>query len=165
MKIPIAEVKQSWFAALSQLPALALATMHPAWPGPDLLYGPATNGGTYKAAIWFGATTTSYERHSMRADRQRRIVTATFPVLIEVMVAGVSNDARQDPMPAGLLAEQIAYDLWQPIDEHIADEKHLSRPDLVNSAVVDGDTADAGFTDTGFGYRLSMPVIAEFRLL
>lgn len=162
-KVPIAEVKQVWCAALRALPELVAVNIHPAWPGEDLLYTPELNA-DIKAAIWFGPSVCTYERHSMRADRQRRLVTCTFPVIIEVLVAGVGSDADME-YPAGLLAEQYAYDLWQPIDEHVADEKHLSSPSLVESAVVDGEDVDAGFTDTGYGYRLSMPIISKFRLL
>lgn len=162
MKVPIAEVKQSWADALTVLPVFSTVSIHPAWPGEPLLYSTnVPSAGSWKAAIWFGSSLPSYAQHSMRADRQRRIVTARFDVLIEVQVSGESNEAGA----AALLAEQIAYDLWQPIDEHIADEKHLSRPDLVNSAVVEGGNPEAGFIDTGYGYRMAMTVAAEFRLL
>lgn len=162
MKVPIAEVKQAWRGALAVLPEFAGVPIHPAWPGDNLLFVtdvPVT--ANWKAAIWFGPSLASYERHSMRADRQRRIVTVTFGVFIEVQVMGVSNELGA----AALQAEQIAYDLWQPIDEHVADDKHLASPALVDSVVVDGDQAVAGFTDTGYGYRLQMPVTAKFRLL
>lgn len=167
-KVPIAEVKQDWRDALAILPEFAGGTVpiHAAWPGEDLLYLtnlPAVVN--WKAAIWFGPSTPLYERHSMRADRQRRIVTVDFTVHVQVEMVGESNDTTKTDMIAMLRAEQIAFDLWQPIDEHVADEKHLSRPDVVESAVVDGQPPVAGFTDSGVGYRLEMPISAKFRLL
>lgn len=167
-KVPIAEVKQDWRDVLAALPEFSGGTVpiHAAWPGADLLFLtnlPAVQN--WKAAIWFGPSTPLYERHSMRADRQRRIVTVNFQVCVEVQMSGESNDQTKTDMIALLAAEQIAFDLWQPIDEHVADEKHLGRPDLVESAIVDGDQAVAGFTESGVGYRLEMPVSAKFRLL
>lgn len=164
MKIPIAEVKYAWANALMALPELAAANIHPAWPGLDLLHAPEKNA-DIKAAIWFGPSRSVYERHGLRADRQRRIVTCTFNVCIQVLVAGVSNDKAFAAYPAALLAESYAYDLWQPIDEHVADDKHLSSPSLVNFATVDGEATNAGFTDTGYGFELFMPINVNFRLL
>lgn len=160
-KIPIAEVKQAWADTLAGISPLSDIHVHPAWPGPDLLYVPEKVYPVFKAVVWFGPSTPSYERHSMRADRQRRICTVTFPVLIEVLAAGESNEGGLQ----ALAAESYAYELWEAIDVHVADEKFLSSPGIVNKAWVDGENAEAGFTDTGYGYRLSMPIIAEFRLL
>lgn len=159
-KIPIAEVKTAWHADLSTIPVLQAVNLHVAWPGHELLYAPDRLGSP-KAAVWFGPSRATYERHSLRADRQRRIVTCTFNVCIEVIVEGELADGGN----AALIAESYAYDLWQPIDEHVADDKHLSSPTLVNFAVVDGESVDAGFTDTGYGFRLFMPIIVNFRLL
>ena len=64
-----------------------------------------------------------------------------------------------------LAAESYAYDLWQPIDEHIADDLHLSSPTLVELAWVDAEESTSGFTDTGVGFRLNVPIMARFRLL
>ena len=159
-KVPIAEVKATWATALAALPALSAVNVFPAWPGEAMLYAPDKQA-TIKAAIWFGPSRCTYERHSLRAGRQRRIVTCTFNVCIEVLAAGQSNEAGAQ----ALAAESYAYDLWQPIDEHVADDLHLSSPSLVNFAVVDGEAVDAGFTDTGYGFRLFMPINVNFRLL
>lgn len=165
-KVPIAEVKQTWAAALRALPALANANLHAAWPGDQLLYDEAKRVGTYKAAIWFGPSTpVIIERHAMRATRQLRMYTVAFEVIVEVLVAGESNDDTATGTNAALRAESYAYDLWQPIDEHIADDLHLSSPTLVELAWVDGEDASSGFTDTGYGFRMHVPVFARFRVL
>lgn len=166
-KIPIGQIKANWCAALRALPALSAVTIHPAWPGQGLLYAQEQSEAVYKSVIWFGPSWAQYERHSMRAGKQRRIDSHTFHVIIEVLVAGESNDSTMtsDGWNAALRAEDHAYTLWEPIDSHIAEEKHLSSPEFVDSAVVDGEPGDAGFTDTGYGYRLSMPIIVKFRLL
>lgn len=161
-KIPIAEVKQTWRNALAALPALTDVNLHPAWPGEGLLYDDAKRIDPYKAAIWFAPSKpTLYERHAMRANRQLRMVTCTFNVVIEVLAAGDSNAGGA----MALAAESYAYDLWQPIDEHVADDLHLSSPLLVELAWVEAEDAVSGFTDTGYGFRLHMPVSARFRLL
>lgn len=161
-KIPIAEVKQRWRDALAQLPALVDVNLHPAWPGEGLVYDESKRTDPFKAAIWFAPSKpTVYERHAMRATRQLRMVTCTFDVVVEVLAAGDSNEGGV----LALAAESYAYDLWQPIDEHVADDLHLSAPDLVELAWVDAEDAVSGFTDTGYGFRLHMPVNARFRLL
>jgi hypothetical protein len=168
VNVPIAEVKKVWrdtLAGLEDFDGLyGNVTVHAAWPGDDLLFANGIDSGAaWKGAVWFGPSLDpGYERHSMRADAQRRIVTCRIPVWIEVHVHGESNELGA----AALLAEQIVYDLWHVIDRHVAEEKHLGSPELVTSAVVEpGSNGSAGFTDTGYGYRQMFDVEAKFRIL
>lgn len=113
--------------------------------------------------VWFDRPVDSYTVGPMRAGRRRRSTTTTFQVVIEVFLEGPSDPSswwslqHECDLQAGLMR--------QVIDEHIADEEHLSCPDLIDVAQLVTSRSERGLTATGAGTRIVLDIQFDARIL
>ena len=113
--------------------------------------------------VWFDRVNDDYGVIPLRAGRRRRLVTSTFQVVIEVFLNGPSDPTNwfslqhECDLQAGLIR--------QVIDEQIADEEHLSCPDLIDVAQLVRARTERGLTATGAGTRIILDVTFDARIL
>lgn len=140
---PVATVKQTWLAVLDALPALDGVQCSYSYPG---------DAAIAKEALFFAGAETTSQPHSLKAGRSRREITCEFDVIVEVRLDGKGNPTQQ--AAADARADAIAL----VVDEHIADEKHLSSPSTVTWATVVSSRLEQGYTDQGVAARVIMRV-------
>jgi hypothetical protein len=158
---PIALVKRQWATALQgEMPSLTDGS-----ETVPVTYGYPGDKHVAKEAVFFHGGDTEYEVHSLRADRRRRLIHASFDVIVQVRQAGASNnDEAQDDGPQ-FACDTRCWDLWQLIDEHIADEEHLASPELVDVAWVVSTRLEYGTYDLGVWSRLIGRIRFDARIL
>ena len=105
----------------------------------------------------------TYSVTAMRTDRRRRTVRTRFNVAIQVLLEGKVDVG--DVSPLQYACDMQAAAIRQIIDESIADEQHLSSPDLVDWAKLNSGRIERGMTATGVGTRLFLSVECESRIL
>jgi hypothetical protein len=122
------------------------------WPG-DL-------SATYRT-MWLGSATFDQETTTLRANRRRRTETIDLRVAfwaLEVDAAS-DGDSRQET------ADDACVQAMRALDEWIADEGQLGRPDLVDMAWLIPQSHDVGPTDQGESSLLIATVRFQARLL
>jgi hypothetical protein len=154
-------VKRQWAAVLAPLlpyrddgSRVRISYSH---PGPDLLE---------TEHVYFDGGDATIEVSSMKAGRLRRLYTVEFNVIVLVQQVGpasVSPDGvtRTPQEVADTRAQEIA----TVIDEHIADDQHLSSPEVVDQAWSTGTTSSYGYLDNGVVSQVVMRVAFRSRPL
>lgn len=161
MDVPTFTVLQRWAETLRPLMPVTVDPRsgdlvpvfyaHPGdrWTGPD--------------CVWFDRPIDSYSVGPLRAARRRRMISTTFQVVIEVFLEGPSDPTQWWSLQHECDLQAAA--IRQVIDENIADEEHLSCPDLIDVAQMVTSRAERGLTATGAGTRLVLDVQFDARIL
>jgi hypothetical protein len=112
------------------------------------------------ALVWLDDISTPSTVRPMRADRARRLITSEFAVVIGVTLEGATAGTELQ-----YEVDTFAASIRTVIDEDVAIEQHLHRPDLVDVAKVLGSETERGLTATGAGCRITMRVSFDARFL
>jgi hypothetical protein len=114
-----------------------------------------------RRSIWCGGTTAQVETTSIRANRRRRTEEPTVTVAFwaEEIDAASTPAERQEAADAAVFAALTVLDEW------IADDGQLGRPDLVDLAWLDRWTHDVGPTERGEAALITAEIRYQARLL
>lgn len=152
--VPTFEVLQSFRAALASIMPGTVPVFY-AHPGDQFLGA---------EAVWFDQIVDDYSVHSMKADRRRRKIRTGFDVVVQVFQVGATDPTVENTQQ--YLCDTRAAIIVQAIDEYVADEQHLSRPDLVDVGWLGaGARTERGLTDQGCGTRVTLRVEYDARIL
>lgn len=111
-------------------------------------------------AMWLGAANVSRDHETIRAGRRRRHETIDLTVALwSVDVEGDDAAERQEA------ADQAALAVVKIIDEWIADENHLGRPDLIDWALLTSFTHEVGPSENGQAALIDLTIRIRSRLL
>lgn len=144
----LVEVKRSIIDYLATLPEW---TATYTWPGKHVT----------ARHIWCGGATAQVETTSMRAARRRRTEEPTINVAFwaEERAAKTDHAVRQE------IADAAVFEALTVLDEWIADDNQLGRPDLVDMAWLDRWTHDVGPTESGEAALITAEIRYQARLL
>lgn len=145
----IVEIKRSIADYLDAIPEW-VATY--SWPG---------DGRITRRSIWCGTTTAQVQTTVIRANRRRRTEEPT----ITVAFWAEEVDASLDPSERQEVADAATFAALTVLDEWIADDGQLGRPDLVDLAFIDRWTHDVGPTERGEASLITAEIRYQARLL
>lgn len=110
--------------------------------------------------MWLGAAQVGVEVENIRAIRRRRHETIDLTVALwSVDVEGDSAEERQEA------ADVAALDVLRLLDEWIADENHVGRPDLIDMAFLTSWSHEVGPSERGQAALIDATVRIRSRLL
>jgi hypothetical protein len=156
---PVAIVKANLAAALRPLMPLQTGSSDPV----PVLYSYPGDDNAGRELVWFHGADTSYEIHSLRAGRRRRVLTVRFDVVAQVLLEGATVESGTDAPQQ--VADARADELAQVVDEYIADEEHAASPALVDVAWVESSKTEYGVHDHGSWSRVILRVAFTARVL
>lgn len=158
---PTFEVMHRWAETLRPLMPTQLesADLVPVW------YSNPGDRTASRENVWFDQVTDDYEVHSLRQGRRRRKLRSGFEVIIEVILFGATADSVLESEPLQLRCDRQVSAIRQVIDEHIADDEHLSCADLIDVAWLVSSKTERGLVDQGVANRTTLRVEFDARIL
>lgn len=161
MDAPTFTVLQRWAETLR--PLMPLSVIPTSGDRVPVFYANPGDRFVGPECVWFDRINDDYGVIPLRAGRRRRLVTSTFQVVVEVFLEGRSNPNEWWSLQHDCDLQAAA--IRQVIDEQIADEEHLSCPDLIDVAQLVQARTERGLTATGAGTRIILDVSFDARIL
>lgn len=149
---PLREVKRSiveWAQAHPEIGGDGWECAY-GWPGDKLA----------KRSMWIGAAQVGVEVEVMRAVRRRRHETIDLNVAL-----WARDDDGDDPAERQENADEAVLGVLRVLDEWIADENHVGRPDLIDMAFLTSWTHEVGPTENGQAALIEATIRIRSRLL